>query len=414
MSYATAKADLHRLVTYQYSLLDGSESGNVPDIFTNSAAYLANYAGDTTQDAVNFETAARAAGIALWQAGVAAIRRQIVAVARSISYPGNDVNGAFAYWVRYMTDTGEFAGGSVSEKFTTRGIVRGTLNSPTNTKLVRVPYDRTGQAIQFGHAEAITATVTSVANAAKFALVLNGTDAGRDVYDQQGSGAAQTLTLETELTSGTPNVSNPNLIQGSPTSQDAGITALTGWKLSDPSHWTVDLVKTYRSNARSMKTAVDGAYISQPIPSYTKLDIPYVPYAIVNPTGFTGSIDLTLGGSSDTTLSVGSDNSWNIVIPANLDGRWFPDQFDTASGVLKFKVNTSAGSIVIGRVGILPLDVFAFGSYWGGMVGATNPILNATATTTDTITVAGKYAHVFALMGLSLPTVGSNPIADPS
>jgi hypothetical protein len=413
-SKSNATADLKRTVNAVYELKNTHASA----VLTDTDAIYDSYAGDEVAKALNTKTKSLTALTDMNTTLTAQAKLDLVELAQAVGYVGTDVTAGAAHLRRYMTDSGEFTGDSVSEKFTARGITRGTLNMPTGVHLARSTYDEVGEVSQIGSGEAITASVTSTAlDATQVVTLQSEGPAPADPFTDGASGATLTLTLENE--SSNSLLTNPNLLSSGTTTDatNVGVSDIDGWTIDAADVFDIDEDKTWRSLTYTLQASKNG-YIEQALPTNLQSNVPYMPYVVANADGsFNGDMKITIGGTAYSSVWDGTDSAWTVITPTLTNG--YMGQTDTANGKIKVEITgMSAGTINIARIGFVPMtggiNKASFGTWWLGVVKDGNPTYGANSTITDTLSVSGKITDVFANLDINLPTSGSNTVADPS
>lgn len=368
----------------------------------------------------------------LKQVGRALLIPALVGVGRTINSP--EVTGSSIRDLRrFFRDWRVYQDVTADEKITARAVTYAAEPSATaNGVIRRCTVDERGQKIESGrHDSGVTVEITQkpshwTCNGSIY-MAAEGPVDGLD-YTAASNRSASISAINEVNTGGL--VTNSNLTGNADTSDNAAVTAITGWTLSNESGTPTPKIektagKIFRSNSYgiSVSTSSTTWKIKQNMPSAVFAD-PYVPVLMGVPfymnTGWTGNI--TLGWGSKTQVFTAADltaGDWVWLFP-DRDADIYPNQFDQDDPEWSVQIeSTSANEIVIGGVyAAAPVryeDVY----YWMFSDQAVATI-NTKFTMADSNSNAGIIADILGFVfddeqvGAYLMTSGTNTLSDPA
>jgi len=358
-----------------------------------------------------------------------------VGIGRTIDSPQitgstvNDIALFFRDWRVYQDVIAD-------EKVTARAVFYAAEPSPTaNGTIVRCTVDERGQKIESGrHDSGVTVEVTSKPSTFNATYgIYQAAEGPADGLDYQA--ASNTKVTYAAISRTTPGglVSNPTLVGNADTADDAAVTVINNWTLTNVSGTPTPKIEKTAAKIFRAQNDTDFAIsvsatgttwkIAQNMPSEVLSD-PYAPVAFAVPfymnTGWTGNI--TLGWGSKTQIFTASDltaNDWVWLI-IDRDADMFPNQFDQDDPEWSVQIeSTSANEVVMG--GVFAAKPVKFGGvYYWVFSDQAIATLNTKFTMADTNSNAGIIQDTLGFVfddddeGAYLMTTGTNTLSDPA
>lgn len=370
----------------------------------------------------------------LKQVGRSLLIPALVGIGRTINSP--EVTGSSIRNLRrFFRDWRVYQDVTADEKITARAVTYAAEPSATaNGVIRRCTVDERGQKIESGrHDSGVTVEVTEkpthwTANGSIYMAAEGPVDALD--YTAASNRSAAISAINEVNTGGL--VTNSNLTGNADTSDNAAVTALTGWTLTNVSGTPTPTIektaaRVFRSNSYSISVTGSSTSwkISQNMPNAVFAD-PYRPILMGVPfyleAGWSG--DITLGWGSKTQAFTEADltaGDWVWLFP-DRDKDIYPNQFDQDDPEWSVTIATDAATpeeITIGGVyAAAPVryeDVY----YWMFSDQAV-PTINTKFTMADSNSNAGIIADMLGFIfdddgvGAYLMTSGTNTLADPS
>jgi hypothetical protein len=198
----------------------------------------------------------------------------------------DDINNPFPFntqdWWRfiedYYNDEGSFSAGSVDSRVTARGWTRGAEPTLTGFSVARLNVTPRGNSLETGVGQDIKLSTVSGPGSDLKVVRFQGEDTGIDVFDERGSGLAVDVASVDELNPNGQILANP--IFDNSVADDQDIASITGWALSTATDFQAETGTTFRTLTRSIKTAIDGATLTQTLSTALEVNRPYVPVVI--------------------------------------------------------------------------------------------------------------------------------------
>lgn len=283
------------------------------------------------------------------------------------------------------------------------------------------------------HNYTVTAKVTNKPASFQAISTLMGTEGPIDALDYRtapGSSKNVLLTHWNDIDAGNA-VDNPNMTGNTDTTDEAALTAMTGWTLATTAGSPTPKIESTtvwrgKSFVYSMATASATKTFTQTIPAGVLSDRyqPYLPFVpMYLNAGWAGTITITWGSKSqaftEADLSAGN---WIPLIPTR-DANLYPLNFDTngATWALSIANGAGAGANEVLWAGFYVAKMQQYQDVWYAIISDNaQPALGATRTFADSCTAMGGIIQdvlgfVFddEAVGAYMNTAGTNAIADP-
>lgn len=336
---------------------------------------------------------------------------------------------------RFLRDWRIYQDDTADEKITARAVTYAAEPSASANGVVRrCTVDERDQKIESGrHDSGVTVEVTDKPShwEAIAEIYMAAEGAIDDLDYTAASNRAATYRAINEVNTG-GLITNPNLVVNGSTADDAAITAINNWTLTNVSGSPTPTVektaaRVWRSNSYSISVTGNSTSwkLSQNMSS-SVFDDPYTPILMGVPfyleSGWSG--DITLGWGSKTQAFTEADltaGDWVWLFP-DRDKDIYPNQFDQDDPEFSVTIATDAATpeeITIGGIyAAKPVrynDVYYW--YFSDQAVAT---INSTFTMADSNSNAGVIADILGFIfddedvGAYLMTTGTNTLADPS
>jgi hypothetical protein len=307
---------------------------------------------------------------------------------------------------------------------TGRGWTRGSEPSVTNLNTYRLLTDQTGESVETGYPQVITTEVQrATGNQASPQVRIYGEPAGLDQFELLGNGFSNAIAPFGPGGNNSGNLlSNSSLVNDIANAGDIASADISSWTLNADDEWQADTAKGFGNLTRCIGTDDQNAYIEQSVVSGLRRDVPYLPVVAVylDSVGSGNAVTINWGGKSQTFSSV-TNSQWVVLAP-DRDGDLWLDQFDDATngGRIRVTFAGSSGTLSVGWVGWVPMTRLGDFAWWACVLGDSNPLAGASATTTDSLSANATLNHVLPLLYPTNPNAylrtssdtGSTQIAD--
>lgn len=439
MAYADDTATLVKWVKVWEEELKNAISAT-ENTQTNMAALTADI--DSLSEAGKAAVTAQAIARRATQAGMAGQARAqlmpiLAQIARTIASETvqgdtiNDLTQFFRDWRYYQDNTAD-------EKVTARSVTFASEPAASvtgNFWRLTVGVNGAGDKIESGrHATTQTLKCNSKPGPYQATFNFQGTAGALDRLAYTSAPAPRTngLTLIGSVTTGS-SVNNPNMTGNTDTSDNAAVTAMTGWTLATTAGSPSLLIEKTSAKlwqGRSYVFSISGASttktFTQSIPAGVLTDrykayLPVAPFNLT--TGWAGTITITWGSKSQGFTEANLTNNDWVVLAVDRDADLYVQNFDQTvpTWALSIAAGAGAGSNELAFAGMWAIEAtlyndlryFAFGD-------DDEPTEGATVAFADTQTAAGEIQDTidFALqdegVGAYLMTTGTNTLADPA
>lgn len=332
----------------------------------------------------------------------------------------------FAWYRDYLADEGKFAGGSVDKYVTSRDWTRGSITSPTGTKVYSTYTDKRGFGRQNGHPDTYEIKVTSSGSDRVKVIEIKGLPRGREPFEYLGSGAFLRITLfdvNNEKGGGTTQLlKNPCLLADT-TTDAASVTSISGWTLPGTVDWNIEsaanLFGRQVSVLESAGTTVANHTLTQALNQAISSVNPFcVGFWARNHGSFEGAMQIAWGDVSQSwTHSSFDSTNWTAFV-ADFDKDLFVQNFDEDDCDVVFSLPTmTTGTMTLGSVFMIEMvEAAQTGRHFAGLAGDTGPLHEAFGTAADSIGGSeGDYSEYIAkAYDDYLTPSGSNQIAEPT
>lgn len=213
----------------------------------------------------------------------------------------------------------------------------------------RLTVDRNGITMEGGYSASVDVVVQSKPDDFRSIVRVQGREGTQDVFDLKGP----TVAVDIEAVNGAGGrnlVNNPNLANANTSTDEAAVTSLSNWTLSDevgtPTH-LLDTDIAYRGNAFSHKLYGNSTTrrFRQPLIIQTRdRDNPRQYFLVVFKTGTpVGNITVTWGSEAQTFTMASLSAGFNYL-RLDRNSSLFPVNFDTSGANLDIDFDFTSGS----------------------------------------------------------------------
>jgi len=439
MSYATSITRLKATVKVIEEWIKSATSAS-DNFATNAAALIADTGAIGTSGAAQQLAALAAARIELGNIkalGRALLMPVFAQIARDIDSPtvqGDNITNL----TQFFLDLRYYECNTADDKVTARAVTYASEPAGSAAGYVRrltVDPNGTDSKIESGrHNFTLTAKVTSKPATFQAISTLMGTEGPIDALDYRtapGSSRDVSIAHTNDVDTGNA-VDNPNMTGNTDTSDEAALTAMTGWTLATGAGSPTPKIESTtvwrgKSYVYSMATASATKTFTQPMPAGVLVDRyqPYLPFVpcYLN-TGWAGTITITWGSKSQAFTEADLTGSAWIPLIVDRDADLYPLNFDTdgATWALSIADGAGAGSNELLWAGFFAAKMVQYQDVWYAIISDhAQPAVGATRTFADSATAMGGVIQdvlgfVFddEAVGAYMNTTGSSAIADPT